>query len=116
MLHNVKITPRKGSCVYDVQIDGKDIPGVDAINTHIQSGYLPSVRLGMMAIPDIEVCAEVSMSMDVDTIQTAIKCIQFNIRLDEDFRNGILTGIADVLQNEHDNLPEKIMNRVFGLD
>lgn len=100
-----------------VLVDGREFHGVKSIDTRHAVDEIPEVE--MVVIPsrcNIEMCAELNLRVDVESIGDAISCIQFTIKLDDDFRNGILTGIADVLQNEHDNLPEKIMNRVFGLD
>ena len=118
MLHNVIIVPTSNQIgQWKVYVDDHELDGVTSIQTSHSVGELPYVNLVLEPIrANIETLAETDLRMDITTVQTAISCIQFTIRLDEDFRNGILTGIADVLQNEQDNLPEKIMNRVFGLD
>ena len=118
MLHNVIIVPTSNQIgQWKVYVDDHELDGVTSIQTSHSVDELPYVNLVLEPLrADVETLAEVDLQMDITTVQTAISCIQFTIKLDDDFRNGILTGIDDVLQNEHDNLPEKIINRVFGLD
>lgn len=118
MLRNVKIIPLDDSGHCEVWVDDRKLSGVTGINTYHAVDELPEVDIELSPLrADIETLAELEMHLSVDDIQSAISCIQFNLHLDKDFRDGVISGINDVLNNHTEgDIAEQIMNRVFGLD
>ena len=121
MRHKIQIKPLDefGHC--EVYVNDKQLCGVTSIQTSHDVNEPPYVCITVLPErADIETLATLDMKVDVDSVQTAIGCIQFALRLDDDLKNGVLFGIDDVLHTElgeyKPGLAEKIMNRVFGLD
>lgn len=106
-----------------VLVDGKEFHGITSICTDHTVDCLPEISIVVRpSACDVETCAELKLMVDVDSIKTAIECIQFQMRIDPDFRNDVRKNIEDVLE-EHahkyiksEKLSEEILNRVFGLD
>lgn len=131
MLHKIEI---KSPDPYDdgrlhavagtkVLVDGKEFHGITSICTDHSVGSVPEISMVIHpSACDVETCAELNLTVDVDSIKTAIKCIQFQMKIDPDFRNDVRKNIEDVLE-EHahkyiksEKLSEEILSRVFGLD
>lgn len=107
----------------EVLVDGKPFHGIKSIYTDHAVDELPRVTMTILpSVCDVETSAELKLMVDVDSVKTAIECIQFQMNLDPDFREGVRKNIEDVLE-EHahkyvksEKLSEAILNRVFGLD
>lgn len=131
MLHKIEI---KSPDSYDngaphiangtkVLVDGKKFQGIKSIYTDHSIDCVPEVTMTVCpSVLDVETCADLNLLVDVDCIKTAIECIQFQMKVDPEFRNDVRKNIEDVLE-EHahkyiksEKLSEEILNRVFGLD
>lgn len=131
MLHKIEI---KSPDPYDdgrpytaagtkVLVDGKEFHGITSIYTDHSVGSVPEISMVIHpSVCDVETSAELKLTVDVDSIKTAIECIQFQMKIDLDFRNDVRKNIEDVLE-EHahkyiksEKLSEEILSRVFGLD
>lgn len=107
----------------EVLVDGKLMHGITSIYTEHSVDSIPEVTMFVYpSVCDVETSAELKLMVDVDSVSTAIQCIQFQMNLDPDFREGVRKNIEDVLE-EHahkyvksEKLSEEILNRVFGLD
>lgn len=107
----------------EVLVDGKPFHGIKSIYTDHAVDELPRVTMTILpSVCDVETSAELKLMVDVNSVKTAIECIQFQMNLDPDFREGVRKNIEDVLE-EHahkyvksEKLSEEILNRVFGLD
>lgn len=131
MLHKIEI---KSPDPYDdgrphtvagtkVLVDGKEFHGITSICTDHSAGSVPEISMVIHpSVCDVETCAELNLTVDVDSIKTAIECIQFQMKIDPDFRNDVRKNIEDVLEGhahkyiKSERLSEEILNRVFGLD
>lgn len=106
-----------------ILVDGKELHGIKSIYTDHAIDEVPQVTMTILpSVCDVETCANLKLMVDVDSVVTAIQCIQFQMSLDPDFREGVRKNIEDVLE-EHahkyiksQKLSEGILNRVFGLD
>lgn len=106
-----------------VLVDGKEFHGITSIYTDHSVDSVPEVSMVIHpSAYDVETCAELKLMVDVDSIKTAIECIQFQMKIDPDFRNDVRKNIEDVLEGhahkyiKSQKLSEEILNRVFGLD
>lgn len=120
MLHNVKIVSLDDAGHCEIYVDDHKLSGVTGINTYHAVGEVPEVDIELSPLrADISTLAELEMHISIDDIQSAISCIQFNLKLDKDFREAVLYGINNVINNSTDtegDIAEQIMNRIFGLD
>ena len=106
-----------------VLVDGKEFHGITTIYTEHSVDCVPEVTMTVCpSALDVETCADLKLMVDVACIKTAIECIQFQMKIDPEFRNDVRKNIEDVLE-EHahkyvksEKLSEEILNRVFGLD
>lgn len=131
MLHKIEI---KSPDPYDdgrphtvtgakILVDGKEFHGITSIYTDHSVGSVPEISMVIHpSVCDVGTCAELNLTVDVDSVKTAIECIQFQMKIDPDFRNDVRKNIEDVLE-EHahkyiksEKLSEEILKRVFGLD
>lgn len=107
----------------EVLIDGNVFHGIASIYTDHSVDEVPQVTMTVLPSRlDIQTCADLKLMVDVDSIRTAIECIQFQLKIDPEFRDSVREGIEDVLE-EHshkyiksEKLSKEILDRVFGLD
>ena len=108
-----KITPMGTK----VHLDNKEIHGVRAISYDIDAASTGCVELEI--IPercDIDVLADVGITVDIDSLHTAIKCIQLELQLNDDFREATTDSIRSVLYENgisSDGIAEAILDRIF---
>ena len=131
MLHEIAIKAPEGlkkGVVHsangtEILVDGKPFYGIVSIYTSHAVDEIPEVTMTVRpSMCNVETCADLKLMVDINSIRTAIECIQFQMKIDPDFRNGVRKNIEDVLE-EHahkyiksEKLSEEILNRVFGLD
>lgn len=132
MLHEITIKPRIPSDGLahtangtEVLVDGKPFHGITSVYTDHVVDEVP--RVSMTILPskcDVETCADLNLRVDIDTVQQAIKCIQFALRLDDELYGGVINSVESVLNELHkpifrdgySELAKAITDRVFGLD
>lgn len=131
MLHEIAIKASEGlkkgvahsANGTEILVDGKPFHGIASIYTSHAVDEIPEVTMTVYPSRcDVETCANLKLMVDINSIRTAIECIQFQMKIDPDFRNGVRKNIEDVLE-EHahkyiksEKLSEEILNRVFRLD
>lgn len=100
-----------------VYIGGTEIHGVRSIDYSCSVNEVPTVDLDI--IPErcnINVLADLGLSVDIDSLTTAIKCIQFEIRLNEDFRKSLEQSIHSALLDNgiaSETIAKRLVDQVF---
>lgn len=129
MLHEITIKPH---APYDglahtsgteILVDGKPFRGITSIYTDHTAGEIPKVTMTILPSRcEVETCAELNLQIDIDTVKTAIQCLQFALQLEDELKGGVIKSVESVLREEsviginHAELAEKITDRVFGLE
>lgn len=119
--HDIEIRQDKivppGTKIY---LDGERVKGVREISYDIGVDRAAEVRINI--IPErcnIHTIASVSLDVDVDSLHTAIKTIQFEMLLDGEFRKAVVASVASVLHEkgfgeiESYDIGAEIVNRVL---
>lgn len=130
MLHEITIKPQAPhdglahtSYGTEILVDGKPFHGITSIYTDHTVGEVPEVTMTILPSRcEVETCAELNLQIDIDTVKTAIQCLQLALRLEDELKGGVIKSVESVLREEsviginHAELAEKITDRVFGLD
>lgn len=114
MFHKIKIDGTK------IYADDKEIRGVCSVQYNVSANEVATVNLE--AIPEkcsINDLVDLTLSVEVKNLRTAIKCIQLEMRLNKEFRDAVIASTASALI-EHDisgesvtDIAEAVVERVF---
>lgn len=122
--HRVEMAQKQVSGVGTIiKIDGRKMRGVTSTFYSASVGEIPMVTLNIVPeIANIDDMAEVGLDVDIDSVRSAIGCIQMEIRLNTDFAEAIKASIRSVITEvgtksiPDDEFAERIMNRVFDTE
>lgn len=104
----------------EIYIDGERIRGVREIEYDLGLDRVAAIRLEI--VPErcnIHTIASVSLDVDIDSLHTAIKTIQYEMLLDGEFRKAVVASVASVLHEkgfgeiESYDIGAEIVNRVL---
>ena len=120
MFHKIKIdgkTTQHGTKIY---ADDKEIRGVRSVQYNVSVNEVATVNLEV--IPEkcsINDLVDLTLSVEVKNLRTAIKCIQLEMRLNKEFRDAVIASTASALI-EHDiseesvtEIAEAVVERIF---
>ena len=83
----------------EIYLDGKRIKGVREIGYDLGLDRIATVRLEI--VPERcnihEELANVELSVGIDSLTTAMKCIRYEMKLNEDFRKAMIGSASSVL-------------------
>lgn len=106
-----------------IKIDGREMRGVTSAFYSASVGEIPVVTLNIIPeIANIDDMAEIGLDVDINSVRSAIGCIQMEIRLNTDFAEAIKASIRSVITEvgtksiPDDEFAERIMNRVFDTE
>lgn len=101
-----------------VSIDDKEIHGVRSIDYHIGVDELSTIALEI--VPErcnLTDFGDVELTVDIDSLHTAIKCIQFEMKLNEDFRDAVVasarSALADCKVENSNEAAKAVVDRIF---
>lgn len=103
--------------MHRIYADGDELNYVKAVDTHIEVGEIPTVTVEFAAGTTFNELARLECVLHPETIQECVKGIQFEMRVETDFREAvkqsILSAIADGDWESPDDLADAILERVF---
>ena len=103
-----------------VYLGSTEIHGIRSIAYDLSMDSVAEVTLGI--VPErcnVNVLANLGLNVDIDSLTTAIKCIQFEMQLNSDFKDSVRASVLSALSEidfSKDTLGEaadKILERVF---
>ena len=105
----------------EIYLDGKRIKGVREIGYDLGLDRVATVRLEI--VPERcnihEEVADIELSVDIDSLTTAMRCILYETKLNEDFRKAIIGSASSVLIESGidkaiaEEFGERIIERIF---
>lgn len=118
VLSNIRIEQDpKYPHMHRIYADGNQLQYVKAIDTHIEANEIPTVTVEFAAGTSFNEVAQLECVLHPDTIQECVNGIQFEMRMETDFREAvkqsILSAIADGDWESPDDLADAILERVF---
>ena len=94
MIHRIRINEK------DVHIDDKQIRGTTDIYYHRDNVSVPYIDLVLDADScDIEDLAVVDLHINPESVKDAIKVIQFEMKLDAEFRNAFYASARSAIED-----------------
>lgn len=118
MLHHIQIKGDEAR----VHIDEKEIVGVREIEYHASANEIPIIDISVVPQAcDMEVIAETGLTVNIDDVEDALKCIQLEMRLDSEFRKAMIASASSVLVERGEDLGtarligEQILGRIFDV-
>ena len=103
--------------IHRIYANGNQLQYVKAIDTHIEAGEIPTVTVEFVAGTAFDEVAQLECVLHPETIQECVKGIQFEMRMETDFREAvkqsILSAITDCDWESPDDLADAILERVF---
>ena len=101
-----------------VSIDDKEIHGVRSVDYHIGSNELSTITLEIVPercnLTDI---GDVELTVDIDSLYTAIKCIQFEMKLNKEFKDAVIasarSALADCKVENSEEIAKAVVDRIF---
>lgn len=114
-LPQIRIEPNGyGHKVYS---DGQELDYIRSVDVEICVGEIPTVTVEFASAFAFDELANLECVLHPDTITECIKGIQFEMRMDDEFRqsvkDSILSAIKEQTWETADDLAESIMERVF---
>lgn len=118
VLSNIRIEQDpKYPHVHRIYANSNQLQYVKAIDTHIEANEIPTVTVEFVAGTAFDELAQLECVLHPDTITECIKGIQFEMRMEPDFREAvrqsILSAITDGDWESPDGLADAILERVF---
>ena len=121
-LHDITICQGQASGVgTTVFMDGSEIHGVRGISYDVLVGKAPIINLEI--IPgkcNLNAYADLGITVDIDSLTTAIKCIQFEMQLNSDFKDAVRASVLSALseidftETTLDKAADLIIDRIFS--
>ena len=103
-----------------ISLNGTEIKGIRSLEVHYDIHELPTASLEMYSGADLDQLVDIGVDLHPESLQECIKGIQFELKVDDDFRKAMMVGIVDVLRSDRhrdevptDVLAERIFNMVF---
>lgn len=117
MFSHIEINQNKLN-IGHVKIDGTPIEGVTEVSYDASTYAVPQVTLEVTPDKcDLDVYAELGLRYAIRDISDAVKCIQFNMRLDKDLRDAVRDSIKSAVAESkgwtENEIAEHILDRVF---
>lgn len=81
-----------------VFLGGTELHGVRSVDYSVSVSEVPTV--GLEIIPErcnVNALASLGLNIDIDSITTAIKCIQFEMQLNSDFKDAVRESVLSAL-------------------
>ena len=81
-----------------VYLGGTEIHGIRSIAYDLSMNSVAEVTLGI--VPErcnVNVLADLGLTVDIDSLTTAIKCIQFEMMLNSDFKDSVRASVLSAL-------------------
>lgn len=99
MYHEVEIKQdRLTPTGTEIYIDGIKVDGVRSAKYKISAGEVPQITLEIIPKAcNIDTLNFVDLTVDVDSLHTAIECIRLELKLNEDFRERLEETVHAVL-------------------
>lgn len=115
--HDIRIRQTKTSGAgTEITVDGKRLNGVSAVHYDVSVDEVPSVDIEVIPrVVNVDALAALGVSINVEDVEAACRCLQLEMRLNSDFREAVVASVGSVLA-EKDSKPEiaeAIVERVF---
>ena len=103
-----------------VFLGGTELHGVRSVDYSVSVNEVPTVDLSI--IPErcnINILADLGLSVDIDSLTTAIKCIQFEMMLNSDFKDSVRASVLSALseidftETTLSKAADRIIDRIF---
>ena len=99
LFHDITICQDHASRVgTHVFLGGTELHGVRSIDYSVSVNEAPTVDLEI--VPErcnVNALANLGLSIDIDSLTTAIKCIQFEMQLNSDFKDAVRASVLSAL-------------------
>ena len=103
-----------------ISINGTEIKGIRSLEVHYDIHELPTAGIEMYSGADLDQLVDIGVDLHPESLQECIKGIQFELKVDDEFRRAMIVGIYDALAAGRfdqsiptDVLAERIFNMVF---
>ena len=107
----------KYSHIHRIYANGNQLQYVKAIDTHIEVSEIPTVTVEFAAGTSFNEVAQLECVLHPDTIQECIKGIQFEMRMEPDFKEAVKQSVMSAIRDNDwespESLADAIMDRVF---
>lgn len=118
MYHEVEIKQdRLTPTGTEIYIDGIKVDGVRSVKYKISADEVPQITLEIIPKAcNIDTLNSVDLTVDVDSLQTAIECIQFEARLNDTFRKSLEEDIHSILLDNgiaSTELAKRLVSQIF---
>lgn len=112
----IRIEP-SGIMSHKVYADGTELDYIRSVNVDIDALEIPTVTIEFASAFAFDEMARLECVLHPDSITECVKGIQFEMRMDSDFRDAvkasILSAITDSDWESADGLADAILERVF---
>lgn len=102
-------TPRS----HEVYVDGEEIHKVTYLNFTAEPDSIPKVDITINSGFEFDGLAKVSGILEIENINSALRCIRFFCNLHEDVRERFVSKIKDYLPYDSNRLAEEIFNEIL---
>ena len=112
----IRIEP-SGIMSHKVYADGTELDYIRSVNVDIDALEIPTVTIEFASAFAFDEMARLECVLHPDSITECVKGIQFEMRMDDEFRqavkDSILSAITDSDWESADGLADAILERVF---
>ena len=99
--------------VHKVYVDGEEIHKVTYLNFTAEPNSIPKVDITINSGFEFDGLAKVSGILEIENINSALRCIRFFCNLHEDVREQFVSKIKDYLPYDSDRLAEEIFDEIL---
>ena len=109
MFHDLAIKGHPGR--YKVYLNGEEISGVRSADIHYGVDELPELILNIYpGESNLEGLRRIGVEIEAESVREAIKCLQFTMKLDDDFRHGVIASTKSVIDEIRDKNQTDVIN------
>ena len=109
MLHDLSIKGHPGR--YQVYLDDEEINGVRSADIYYGVDRLPELILNIIPNEaDLNGLCRIGVEIEAESVREAIKCLQFTMKLDDDFRKGVIASTKSVIDEIRDKNQTDVIN------
>lgn len=98
---------------HEVYVDGEEIHKVTYLNFTAEPDSIPKVDITINSGFEFDGLAKVSGILEIENINSALRCIRFFCNLHEDVRERFVSRIKDYLPYDSDRLAEEIFDEIL---
>ena len=121
LFHDITICQDQTSGIdTHVYLGGTELHGVRSVDYSVSVSEVPTVDISIIPVRcNINVLADLGLSVDIDSLTTASKCIQFEMQLNSDFKDTVKASTESALteigipKDELSKAADMIIDRIF---